>query len=576
MKKNFKRTLSLVLAVLMVMTAVPLSGLATEGEPCVEHEYIYTPYGAKNHIVECKNCDEVFYREGCTGGTATCGQQAVCQYCERAYGNTPEHNYAAKIENAETLFEAGSNCKVANKYYESCTECGAVSDKEEDIFSSTEKFGPHTWNEGTVTYDDCIANGVRTFKCTNSPCDGTKTEEVDPRGHNFTKKTETEKYLVEGSVATCEQGAEYYFACANENCGAIGTATYFSSKKGAHKFTAIENPEENAILESAATCSKVAVYYKGCSVCHVSAKHVENVENPTFTYGTTHARPSSKAEVCEIFYKKDKDGKLVTDKDGKYIIERDREIIYKATCMEPEKCSYLCAKCGEPLVPAEKYVMGGKYSAEYELYINYQHPALNPNHLLEEKVIDGKKVKLMELVKDAKYWDSTCTEEGKTKTYICLFHEGPDNIVGGEVIPVKEHTYKTEVSKSYRAADCRQAGHQASQSCTTCKTTYYWDKDGKLLKETNTFDPKKAPIDITFDKVSHKDNDGDGLCDLKYINAEGKEGICGLDINTNVVECSCICHKGGFMFIVALILKWFWKLTNSNQYCPAPCGDAHY
>ena len=566
MKMNFKKTLSLILAVLMVMTAVPLSGMATEGEPCVEHEYIYTPYGAKNHIVECENCDEVFYREVCTGGTATCGQQAVCQYCERAYGNTPEHNYAAKIENAETLFEAGSNCKVANKYYESCTECGAVSDKEEDIFSSIEKFGPHTWNEGTVTYDDCIANGVRTFKCTNSPCDGTKTEEVDPRGHNFTKKTETEKYLVEGSVATCKQGAEYYFACANENCDAIGTATYFSSKKGAHKFTAIENPEENALLKSVDTCSNPAEYYKGCSECHISAKHVEGVEEPTFKYGEPHAKPTSTRDICEVFYK-------MTD-DGNRIVLRDREVIYEATCMEPEKCSYLCAKCGEPVVPADEYVPGNKYSAEYQLYINYQHPALNPNHELEETTIDGKKVKLMELVKDAKYWDSTCTEEGKTKTYKCLFHDGPNNIVGGEAIPVKGHTYKTEVSKAYRAADCRQAGHQASQSCTTCKTTYYWDKDGKLLDKTNTFDPNKAPVDITFDKLDHKDTNGDGLCDLEYIKADGNKDICGLDINADVIDCSCICHSGGFMFIVALILKWFWKLTGAKQYCA--CGDAHY
>ena len=342
----------------------------------------------------------------------------------------------------------------------------------------------------------------------------------------------------------------------------------------AHNF--LEFKDED-FLKSKETCSKNAVYYKWCSVCTRPANNIPGCEDETFeAAGTKHARPTKYADVCEVFYEKDENGNLVKDKDGKYIVLRDREVIYEATCMEAEKCSYLCAKCGEPLVPADAYKPGNKYSGDYELYFNYQHPALNPNHLLEEKVIDGKKVKLMELIESEKYWEPTCTEEGKTKTYRCLFHDGANNIVGGEKIPVKGHTYKEEVSKAYRAADCRQPGHQASKSCTTCKTTYYWDKDGKLLKETNTFDPNKAPRDITFSKADHKDNNGDGLCDLEYINEKGVKDICGLDINADVVDCSCICHKGGIMFIIALILKWFWRLTGSNQYCAAPCGDAHY
>ena len=282
------------------------------------------------------------------------------------------------------------------------------------------------------------------------------------------------------------------------------------------------------------------------------------------------------------YYKKDKDGNYVKDEKGNLIVEKDREVIYEANCMTAERCSYLCAKCGEPLVPKGEFNINNTYSPEYQLYTNYQHPATNPNHLLTEKIVDGVKKQLMIVDTSKESWEATCTKEGRGKTYICLDEECPymkEGItIGGETLDKKPHTYNEDVSRSYRAADCRQAGHEASKSCTTCKTTYYWDKNGDLIEgKTNTYNPDKAPVDLTFTQTSHKDVDGDGYCDLKYITTSGKEEICGLNVNVKESDgCSCICHKEGIMFIIALILKWFWKLTSSNQYCAAPCGKAHY
>ncbi len=576
MKMNFKKTLSLILAVLMVMTAVPLSGMATGTEPCDHSNGTYSNNPAlKKHYFWCE-CGYSTDWELCTGGTATCVAAAVCTVCELPYGKKLDHSFTATDIADKFYVEGTGDCQNKKEYYYNCANDGCDEIDTTRTFDGA--YGEHKPDAGVSNEDAaCGVDGTLTITCT--VCGDVLSDDTVDEGsaleHVFDKEVESDDRKVEDSEATCMAGAEYYLTCSRPGCDEWSeTATFTGTPdEDAHNF--LEFKDED-FLKSEATCSKNAVYYKWCSVCARPANMIPGCEDETFEApNTRHAKPTSTRDICEVFYKKTDDGKNFAEDDkGNLIVLRDREVIYEANCMEPEKCSYLCAKCGEPLVPADEYVPGNTYSAEYELYINYQHPALNPNHELEETTIDGKKVKLMELVKDAKYWDSTCTEEGKTKTYKCLFHDGPNNIVGGEAIPVKGHTYKTEVSKAYRAADCRQAGHQASQSCTVCKTTYYWDKDGKLLDKTNTFDPNKSPVDITFDKLDHKDTNGDGLCDLKYIKADGKEDICGLDINADVIDCSCICHSGGFMFIVALILKWFWKLTGAKQYCA--CGDAHY
>lgn len=42
----------------------------------------------------------------------------------------------------------------------------------------------------------------------------------------------------------------------------------------------------------------------------------------------------------------------------------------------------------------------------------------------------------------------------------------------------------------------------------------------------------------------------------------------------NSKDCSCNCHKGGFMGFIYKILRFFWKLFKTNQVCV--CGVAHY
>ena len=63
--------------------------------------------------------------------------------------------------------------------------------------------------------------------------------------------------------------------------------------------------------------------------------------------------------------------------------------------------------------------------------------------------------------------------------------------------------------------------------------------------------------------IGHKDdNPFDGYCD-----------VCGAETDA-VKNCSCNCHKGGFMGFIWKIMSFFQRLFKANQMCS--CGMAHY
>lgn len=68
----------------------------------------------------------------------------------------------------------------------------------------------HLWDEGTVTTEPtCEADGVKTFKCTRTGCDGSKTEAIAKLGHKYDNGTVT-------TEPTCETDGVKTFTCAND------------------------------------------------------------------------------------------------------------------------------------------------------------------------------------------------------------------------------------------------------------------------------------------------------------------------------------------------------------------------
>lgn len=516
MKMNFKKTLSLILAVLMVMTAVPLSGMATGTEPCdhanAEIDILSkTADGKFRHYITCScGLDE---KQFCDGPDATsCGEAKKCSICNQVIGAALDHTYAPGDENEHTFKANGADCKTGNTYYETCTECGDISDTR--FFTSETNFGPHDWDEGTVTYENCEEEGTCVFECEN--CDETKTEEVEARDHSFTAKVEDDEYLVDGSVATCEKGAEYYYSC--EYCGEKGTEKFRSEVTGNHVFHEMKDVD---FLKEKATCSKNAVYYKWCSACTRPANQIEGYEDETFEVpDSAHAKPTSKDDV------------------RRPLTEDERVTIINADCYTDAKYAMHCKECGEPMITEKE-----DFAKEGLHFYEAEGTALNPGH---------RDLTKLELVTDRV--EPSCTKAGQEAIYKCK--EGincPDanwDKIGGELIPEKGHAYDAAKTLTYKEAECGLAGHYGRKYCKDCDTSFYTDAKGADAGS------EKGLKEKSIKALSHvNDLGGDDLCD-----------ICGTVVKPSET-CKCICHKGGFMYIVAIFLKLFWRLTGTKEYC---------
>ena len=175
--------------------------------------------------------------------------------------------------------------------------------------------------------------------------------------------------------------------------------------------------------------------------------------------------------------------------------------------------------------------------------------------------------------------DATCTETGLT--------EGSHCSVCGEVltvqeeIPAKGHTYGEYVVTVQPT--CTESGVE-TKTCSVCG-----DEQTRLvpaLGHKETIDPGVAPTctesgltdgshcsvcNIVLVKqgvipaTGHNDSNSDGICDN-----------CGENLGTHTPSgnCTCICHKGGFMGFIYKIIRIFWKLFGTNKICA--CGAAHY
>lgn len=540
MKMNFKRTLSLILAVLMVMTAVPLSGMATG----TEHEHVFdVPVKIEDEDAHRFNCacgqkGSITNAVYCSGGTATCEAKAICDVCESPYGETLDHEYTESVVNDDFIKTLG-NCQTKTVYYKSCV-CGALPEDRTDAATFEGALGE-------CVFTDYKANGDAT--CTNpgtkeAVCDICGEEkdvinggDADKLAHTFVDVAD-EEYLK--TPATCENKAVYYKSCSV--CGAASETETFETTTIPHSFAAVEDLNRTS-LASPQTCSAPAKYYKVCTKCNVVARHVAGAENETFDYGTKHNKPSTALEVVKPTEVKDEKGNALL-KESDYLRKN-------ATCGDNEIYSYVCAKCYEPMIAKGTDMSGNEIMLNGIHFYYKDGTANNPGHT------DASKNMTL-VVAEVK---PTCTEDGKPAEYKC-------NVLGcdgylvvkveGEDYKAKGHTFDPKEKVVYTPATCVLNGTYGHEYCTTCKNDYYYDATGAAVTETYT---KLNPLS----KTGHADNNEDQYCDKCDVLVTAQD------------TCTCACHNDqGLMYFVALILKFFWKLTGTNPYCPAPCGQAHY
>ena len=129
--------------------------------------------------------------------------------------------------------------------------------------------------------------------------------------------------------------------------------------------------------------------------------------------------------------------------------------------------------------------------------------------------------------------DATCTKAG-SKSEICVLC---DATVSVEIIRALSHDYSDDFTVDVDAT-CTETGSK-SKHCTRCDS----------VREITEIPAK-----------GHIDENHNGACDN-----------CNSDL---VGNCSCNCHKSGFMGFIWKILNFFYKLFGTNRSCA--CGVYHY
>ncbi len=542
---NFKKTLSLVLAVLMVMTVVPFSGIAAG----CEHEYVYSYYKNNKHIRECSKCTDVMEFEDCSGGEATCGQQAVCDFCKTGYGETPDHNFSKEVAEDKYVAAEG-DCKTEKTYYKSCTVCGASSEDTEfeATFKGTAK-GNHVWNNGVSNNDaTCTDDGTKKLTCTVDGCGETKnvTDEGSAKGHRFTEEIRDEAHLAK--EGTCREKTRYYYNCADCDANAKyeedASKHVYEGDTLPHIFVEHENlvipaePGKND-LKTERTCITLAVFYKVCYDCGVSAKGID--ENEVYEYG----------EFADHNYINFVD-----------VNNANRYLLAPVTCSAAAIYSKSCSECGKDAI----VIPDGKDFTDSSLEIYIEGEDVPP----EGKVVNAfrygspRKHSQTKVTKEAQ--EPTCTADGWTVEVSCAFDDCGKwdgdkfvNTVLTESEKLEKLGHDCDLNnpiEKYKAPTCKQYGTIGKVECSRCKATFAINEKNELMSIDNIGTFKIQPL-------GHIDSDDDMTCDRCTAILE-KEDLC-----------DCIaCNGTGIMYFIGWILKWFWSLMGTNQYCE--CGAAHY
>ena len=291
------------------------------------------------------------------------------------------------------------------------------------------------------------------------------------------------------------------------------------------------------------------------------------------------------------------------------------------------KCIFCCTNCGDKYDYALDYAVVSSSGKKYNVLYEFQ---LTDDNLNTEMQPDGEiqiRIPLSELHGNAKKVTVIRTNDDGSKTevpaviengflvitcdhftpYEVVFDVDCENHIQGEWVTEKEATCIEEGHKYAFCTECEKRVYEEAVAklphtesdwivdkdatciaegskhkiCNVCKATVKTEAIQKLSHSyfetvtvptcteegytTYTCACGDSYVDNFVERTGHYDDNSDNACDS-----------CGIELKTddNADNCSCNCHKSGFMNFIWKILCFFYKLFGMNKTCS--CGATHY
>lgn len=284
------------------------------------------------------------------------------------------------------------------------------------------------------------------------------------------------------------------------------------------------------------TCIKAGTYLYECKYCgYVKAENIPINENNHGEYIIKDKIESTCVDFgysgdtcCSLCGKVLEVGTVISKKEHKW---NEGVITHKPNCVENGVLTFTCKSCDE----------------------TYYDSVAPTGHI--EMIVVGK--------------PATCSSVGLT--------DGKKCSVCGEVLV--EQTEIAKLTHSYKSVvitpTCTTSGYTI-YTCSVCKYTYKANETAKLGHSMGSF--------IVVEQSTCTENGIEiaecSRCDYSKTNelsATGhnyEDGVCTSCGDSKSDNCSCNCHKSGFMGFIWKILRFFYKLFKTNKVCG--CGVAHY
>ena len=369
--------------------------------------------------------------------TGTNTSVCLCTVC----GKTKEHDFS--IFSDKESEKKDPTCTKAGMVVATCADCGrrrwvydenrpALGHDWKDNGDGTAtcqregcgKSHTHTLDEGEVTKKpSCEEKGVKTYRCTETNCNYTKTEDIAATGHNWDDgKITTE--------ASCDHTGVKTYTC--KTCGDTRTET----------IAMLEHTWDEGEVTTKPTCTKKGIRTYTCKVC--KATKTEDIEATGHDYKVKDHKDATCTEdgyttsVCKNCGDEKKETIKATGHDW-----NKGEVTTKATCTEAGVMTYTCNVCKE--TKTEEIEATG-----------HQHTE----------------------IRDKK--DATCTETGYTGDTYCK--DCDTKLSDGKEIPATGHQNKEVRDK--KAATCTKAGYTGDTYCKDCGELLKTGKETDALGHT--------------------------------------------------------------------------------------------